>query len=91
MKCFCSGLQPCPFLLAHFLVIVLQFLIQGRGFCIIYAFGTNKRVCFAKTVPLHFLKLLNIYFINGTSFTRKALTDCFCWGVFFRESYQRQE
>ena len=83
MKCFCSGLQPCTFLLAHFLVIVLRFLIQGRRFCIIHAFGTNESFCFTKTVPLPILKSFNIYFNNGTFFTRKALIVSFCGGVLF--------
>ena len=46
-------------------------------------FISDKRVCFTKTVPLSFLKSFNIYFNNGTSFTRKALTVSFCGGGLF--------
>lgn len=52
---------------------------------------TKEHFCFTETVPLPFLKSFNIYFINGIFFTRKALIVFFLGGVFFRESYQRQE
>lgn len=90
MEFICVLVCYSTFLLAEFLDYSI--FIWDRGFCIMHAFGTNELLWFINAVPLPFLKSFNIYINNGTFFTRKALIVFFCWGgLFFRESYQRQE
>lgn len=94
----CSILLLCTFLLGlSLLIIVLWLLIwdRDRGFFVLYIciwYKQRQLLWFTNAVPLPFLKLFSIYFNNGTFFTRKALiVFFFVGGLFFRESYQRQE